>query len=70
MAQNILETNQERKLQAARLRLLRNISKVHRNSAFLQRTSHHVPFVIDVEIFRAPSVDVIKSAGGLDSPVA
>ena len=68
VAQNVLKPDQQRKFQPARLRLLDHIGEIHRRAGVLQRLGDDVPGVVDVEVFRAPAVDVVQIAGGLDVP--
>ena len=70
MAENILETNENGKLQTASFGLFHNVGDVHVDAAIMQRPSHNVTLVIDVEIFRAPAIDVIQRARRLYAPVA
>ena len=41
---------------------------LHRRAGGLERCGDHVPGFIDVEIFRAPALDVVKIAGSLNVP--
>ncbi len=68
VAQNVLEPDEQRKLQPARLRLLDHIGQIHRHARVLQRPRHDVSGVVDVVILRAPAMDVVKRARRLDVP--
>ena len=68
MPQNVLKADEQRKLQPAPLRLLDHVRDVHRRAGILQRLGDDVPGVVDVEIFRAPAMDVVKRARRLDVP--
>ena len=50
------------------LRLLDHVRDVHRRAGLLQRPRDDVAGVVDVEILRAPAVDVVKRAGRFDAP--
>jgi hypothetical protein len=68
VAQNVLETDQEWKLQSAAFGLLQNVGQINSRSGFLQRRGNDVPGFIDVKIFRAPPINVIKIARRLNIP--
>ena len=66
--QNILEPDEQRKFQPAPLRLLDHVGEIHGRARVLQRLGDDVTGVVDVKIFRAPALDVVKRAGGFDAP--
>ena len=68
MAQNVLKPDEQRKFQPARLGLLDHVRQIHRHARVLQRARHDVPGVVDVEILRAPAVDVVKRARRVNVP--
>ena len=68
VAQDVLESNQQRELQPAPLRLLDHIRQVHRRAGIAQRLGHDVPRFVDVEVFGAPAMNVVQIARGLDVP--
>ena len=68
MAQNVLKPDEQRKLQPARPGLLGHIRQIHRHARVLQGPRHNMPGVVDVEILRAPALDVIKRARRFDVP--
>ena len=68
VAQNILEADQHRKLQAPPLGLLDHVRQIHHRAIFAQGHGDDVPGLIDVEVLRAPTIDVVKSARRLDVP--
>src|SRR2546425_10180859 len=68
VAKDVLKADEQRKFQAARFGLLDHIREIHRRAGLLQRHRDDVAPGVDVEIFRAPTVDVVKTARGLDVP--
>ena len=56
------------KLQPAPLRLLDHVGDVHRRARLLQRLGDDMPGLVDVEIIRAPAMDVVEIARRLDVP--
>ena len=70
VAQDVLESDQQRELQPARLGLLDHIGQVHRRAGILQRLGHDVPGFVDVKVLRAPAMDVVQIARRLDVPGA
>ena len=44
--------------------------KTQNLSSATHRPGDDVTFAIDVKIFRAPAIDIVQSARGLDAPVA
>ena len=68
MAQDVLESNQQRKLQPAPLGLLDHIRQVHRRAGVAQRLGHDVPGFVDVKVFRPPAMNVVQITSGLDVP--
>ena len=70
MPQNILEADQQRKFQPARLGLLDYVRDVHRRARVLQRLGDDVAGVVDVKILRAPALDVVKRRAPLRCPTA
>ncbi len=68
VAQNILEADEHRKLQSPAPGLLDHVSQIHHRPIFAQRHGDDVPGLIDVEVWRAPTIDVVKGARGLDVP--
>ena len=49
-------------------RLLDDVRKIHGGAGFLQRMRDHVAGLVDVKIFRAPALDVVKRARRIDVP--
>ena len=68
VAQNILEPEQHRKLQPATLGLLNHVGQIHHRPILPQRHGHDVSGIIDVEVLRSPTIDVVQSARRLDIP--
>ncbi len=68
MAQDVLESNQQRKLQPAPLRLFDNIRQVHRRAGIAQRHGHDVPGLVNVKVFSAPTTNVVQITSRLDVP--
>ena len=68
MPENILKPDEQRKFQAATLRLLDDIGDVHARARVLQRLGDDVAGVVDVKILRAPAGDVVEVARGLNVP--
>ena len=68
VAKNILKSNQQRKLEIPPAGFLDDVSDVHRRAGILQRFRHHVPGIVDVEIFRAPALDIVQVARSRDIP--
>src|SRR5206468_12239441 len=68
MAQDVLETNEQRKFQATGLGLFDHVVDLNAGPVFLERSRDHVPRFVDVEVFRTPALDVIQIARVLDVP--
>src|SRR5581483_4813481 len=68
MAKDVLETDQHGELQPAGFGLLDDVGDVDLRAGFLERAGNHVAGVVDIEIFRAPAMDVVQVAGGLKVP--
>ena len=68
VAQDVLESDQQRELQPARLGLLDDIGQVHRRAGIAQGLGHNVPGLVDVKVFRAPAMNVVQVASRLDVP--
>ena len=68
MAKDVLETNQQRELQTARLRLLRYVADFDARAVLLKRAGHDMSGFVDVEVFRSPARDVVQVSRSLDAP--
>ena len=68
MAQNVLKPDEQREFQPARLGLLGHVRQIHRHAGVLQRARHDVPGFVDVEILRAPAMDVVQVARRFNVP--
>ncbi len=68
VAQDVLEPNQHRELQAARLGFFDHVVDLDARAVLLQRPGKHMPRFVDVKVFRTPTLDVIQIAGVLDVP--
>ena len=66
--QNVLEPDEDRKFQAATLRLLNDVGDIDHRAVLAQGHGDDVSGIIDVEVLRPPTVDVVKGARGLDVP--
>src|SRR5437764_411178 len=60
MAKDVLEADEQRKLQPARFGLFDHVAELNGGAGFLQRRGHDVAGFINVKIFRAPTVDVVR----------
>src|SRR5690349_17765209 len=70
MPENVLEADEQRQFEPACPGLFDDIVQIHRGAGFLLGRGNDVPGFVDVEIFRAPAVDVVKTARRLDVPGA
>src|ERR1035438_9460397 len=68
VAQDVLESNQQRKLQPASLGFFDHIGQVHRRAGIAQRLGDDMPGLVDVKVLRAPTMNVVQVASGLDVP--
>src|SRR5258706_4139084 len=68
MPEDILKPNQQRKLQPPGLRFFDHIAHVHGCSGVLQRRGDHFAGITDVEVFRAPSLDIVEISRSRDVP--
>ena len=68
MPQNVLKPDEQRKFQPARPGLLGHVRQIDRHARVLQRTRHDVAGLVDVEILRAPAVNVVKGARRVNVP--
>jgi len=68
MPQNVLETDQQRELQSPALCLFDDVVDLDARASFLQRAGDNAPSLVDVEVLRAPALDVIQVARGLNVP--
>ena len=66
--QDVLKPDQHRKLQPARFGFFDHVGQVHRRAGVPQRLGDDVPGFIDVEVLRAPTMNVIQIPSGLDIP--
>ena len=66
--QDVLKPDQHRKLQAARFGFLHDIGDIDRGAIFLQGFGDDAPRLVDVEVARAPALDVVQIASLLDVP--
>ena len=70
VAQDVLEPDQHRELQPARLGLLDDVGQVHRRAGVPQRLGDDVPGFVDVEVLRAPAMNVVQVSGVPGCPTA
>ncbi len=68
MAEDVLKTDEDRKFQITALGFLDDIVEIDRCAGFLLRGGHHASGLVDIEIFRAPALDVVHAASGLEIP--
>ena len=68
MPENILKPDEQRELQPPPARLLHDVREVHAHSRFLKWAGDDVTSIVDVEVARAPAVNVVEGAGVLDGP--
>src|SRR5436190_860625 len=60
VAQQVLEADQQRRVEIERLRLAQGVDDRNGHAVFLQRRDGHVAVGVDVEIPRAPAVDHVE----------
>ncbi len=69
MAQQILKSNEKRRLEIQRLRVVERIDDRNRDTVFLQRCDCQIAVRVDAEIAGAPSVDHVQRRGVVDRPL-
>src|SRR5207237_7833124 len=68
VADDVLKTNQQRKFQSAASCFLDDVDELDTGAGFLQGSGNDASGVVDVEVFRAPTLDVIKISRRGDIP--
>ena len=68
VAQNILETDEQRKLQLPLAGLFDDVRDLNGRPFFAQRSDHYVSGLVHVEVTGPPSVDIVEGTRSGDVP--
>jgi hypothetical protein len=68
VTEDVLKADEQGKLEAASLGFLNDIGDIDAGTSILQRRDRDVALLVDIEIFRAPTINVVKRARRLDVP--